>query len=303
MYRTEARRTILLTLSLSLWALIGRAQDPLPCRFVHELVTLRVPLPCEDTLRFYLDTGGIDALYRSGRRRICPSKHQDHLVVAESAVSNGIPWPAGLELQRIKESERGWDGMLGRGWFREGRWCFDYAGGTLTPVAGDKVPAGERIPLGRHQAANTAGPMLRIPVTIDGDTTQLLFDTGARFIDESSVPRATSFITDSLFTKWRGEHPEWSIIPAADHSLRPAADQIVVPMVTVGSRSIGPVVFTVRAKENFEVLSRHFMDRPVVGALGANALSQLGTFDLDMPAAQLVLIGAPAPPPMNDQLR
>ena len=66
----------------------------------------------------------------------------------------------------------------------------------------------------------------------------------------------------------------------------------------------GPLLaFTVRAKENFEVLSRHFMDRPVVGALGANALSQLGTFDLDMPAAQLVLIGAPAPPPMNDRLR
>lgn len=265
---------------------------PLPCQFEHGLITLLVPQPCQDTLRFYLDTGGIDALYRSGQRKRCspPSSERDQPnTIASCFRANGIPWPTGLELQRSRERDPGWDGMLGRGWFGTGRWRFDLGAKKLAAVTNDPMPNAETVTLGKRPSAvaGSAGSLLRIPVLISGDTVHLLFDTGARMIDDRGVPHATSFISDSLFNRWHARFPEWTVLPAMDHSLRRSADQIIVPELTIGTRTIGPVVFTLREKQNFEVLSRHFMDRPVVGALGANALVQLGAFIVDYPTAEM----------------
>jgi hypothetical protein len=287
---------LLIAAALLLGADQCRAQSstPLPCRFEHGLITLLVPQSCSDTLRFYLDTGGLDALYRSGNQKRCKNgtrmRDWSDTIVSRSR-ANGIPWPSGLALQRTKERDGSWDGMLGRAWFGEGRWAFDHPAGTLAQAPNDNSAYRSTVALGKreHPTHGTTGPLLRIPVMVSGDTIQLLFDTGARMQDDRGEMSATSFISDSLFNHWHVEHPEWVVVPAKDHSLGSPADQIFVPEVIIGTRTIGPVVFTVRAKENFHVLSRHFMDRPVVGALGANALSLLGAFILDYPGALLMM--------------
>ena len=47
--------------------------------------------------------------------------------------------------------------------------------------------------------------------------------------------------------------------------------------------------FVKREDSNFQVMSAHFMDQEIVGAIGANALSQLNTFVLDYKNEVLVL--------------
>jgi hypothetical protein len=268
----------------------GQEATLLPCQFEHGLITLLVPQPCIDTLHFYLDTGGIDALYRSGRRKRCKAvqgARHGHSKKTISPLDSRVPWPTGLELIRTKELDGPWDGMLGRGWFNGGRWKFDYSAGTLAqaPTTDNLFTATVELGKREHPASGSIGALLRIPVVVSSDTVQLLFDTGAQFEDEHGAVHATSFITDSLFNSWHARYPQWPVLRGSDHSTRPASDQIIVPTLTIGDRTIGPVVFTVREKVNFQVLSKHFMDRPVVGALGANALEQLGAFILDYPDA------------------
>lgn len=66
-------------------------------------------------------------------------------------------------------------------------------------------------------------------------------------------------------------------------------DIIIVPSMYVGHQKIGPVAFTRRADSNFNSMSTYFMDEPIVGALGGNALSQLGSFIVDYQSEQIIL--------------
>lgn len=70
----------------------------------------------------------------------------------------------------------------------------------------------------------------RVPVTIDGETLDLLFDTGA-----------ASFIAASAFEKWRAKHPNWRVIERAENGSGEA--MIEVPQVTIAGYTArrGPV--------------------------------------------------------------
>jgi len=178
------------------------------------------------------------------------------------------------------------DGMLGQSWFAERVWTFDYPGGRLWWRAPGDVPgvdASHRVSLGFpvNRQGGRAANFPRIQVTVDGETLDLLFDTGATVLltdaalqalgDGRPAARATSFITRSTFERWHQRHPDWRVIEDADKNL-PGAALIEVPEVEVAGYKVGPVGFTTRPDKNFHEYMSRMMDKQVEGALGGSAL-------------------------------
>jgi hypothetical protein len=148
-----------------------------------------------------------------------------------------------------------------------------------------------------------------VDATIDGETYAFLFDTGAT-VDLSDTAlsiigdggpheRATSFVTASVFDKWRGKHPNWRIIEGAD---RTAGGECIieVPQVTIAGHTVGPVWFTRRADSNFHEYMSQWMDRRVEGALGGTLFKYFAvTADYPGSRAYFRLAGPPGAVPSN----
>ncbi|MBJ6765069.1 hypothetical protein JGU66_30265 [Myxococcaceae bacterium JPH2] len=179
-----------------------------------------------------------------------------------------------------------WDGMLGQAWFAGRVWTFDYPNQKLWLRAPGDVPtvdASHRVSLGfptnAEGARETNFP--RIQIKVDGETLDLLFDTGASVLltqgaqdalaDGRPADRATSFITRSVFERWHQHHPEWRVVEDADRRV-PHSSLIEVPSLEVAGHTVGPVWFTTRADPNFHQGMSQFMDKTVEGALGGSAL-------------------------------
>jgi hypothetical protein len=123
----------------------------------------------------------------------------------------------------------------------------------------------------------------RIPAEIDGETIDFLFDTGATNIlseevlkqigDDRPANRATSFLTRSMFEKWRGKHPEWRALDNIKTLSGKA--MIEVPRVTIGGFTVGPVWFTVQSDFAFHSYMAQWMDKQTEGALGGSVLHYL----------------------------
>jgi hypothetical protein len=106
-----------------------------------------------------------------------------------------------------------------------------------------------------------------------------LFDTGATNIlsdealreiaDSGAANRATSFLTESIYNKWREKHPEWRIVKV---KTRTGRAMIEVPSVSIAGFNAGPVWFTVQSDRAFHEYMAQWMDRPTEGALGGSAL-------------------------------
>ena len=170
------------------------------------------------------------------------------------------------------------------------------AGSLWKLVAADKVPEGATtVPLG-FRTDSTGKRVLSFPriiAVVDGDTLQLLFDTGATgFLSPQAVAalgdsapsvRATSFITSEVLTRWRQRHPDWRVLDNADQTI-PGMRMIEVPRITVAGSTVGPVWFTERPDRNFHEFMSQFMDRRVDGALGGNAF-RFFRITVDYPAA------------------
>ena len=92
----------------------------------------------------------------------------------------------------------------------------------------------------------------------------------AQISDGAPAQRATSFITESVFSKWQRRHPDWRVIERADQTLE--MPMIEVPEVTVGGYTVGPVWFVVRPDRNFHEHMSQWMDCRIEGALGGSAL-------------------------------
>ncbi|MBU8899107.1 hypothetical protein DRW03_34910 [Corallococcus sp. H22C18031201] len=180
-----------------------------------------------------------------------------------------------------------WDGMLGQAWFAGRVWTFDYPQQKLWLRAPGDVPtvdAAHRVSLGFPTTAEgiRQANFPRIQIKVDGETLDLLFDTGASVLltkgaqdalaDGRPADRATSFITRSVFERWRQHHPEWRVVADADSRI-PNSFLIEVPSVEVAGYTVGPVWFTTRADPNFHQGMSQFMDKIVEGALGGSALS------------------------------
>jgi len=256
-----------------------------------------------DTLRFYTDTGG--GLFLLGRAadRIGAG---DSAGVRPSALAadSTFPDPLGAPEGRVPvfrpegDREAEYDGMLGQAWFADRVWRIDYVSETLElleeGLAADSDP-GSRVPLA-FRTDSTGARALSFPrmrVAVDGDSLDMLLDTGATWVltdsawalfgEEGPDRRATSFITTEVFERWRERHPDWRVIPSADRTVS-GMSMIEVPEVMVGGHAVGPVLFTQRPDAAFQEYMAQFMDRPLDGALGGNAF-RFFTLTIDYPEA------------------
>lgn len=269
----------------------------LPAVFKNNLVSLSIPLNT-DTLLMYTDTGGKNFLYRSGIQKLDTRRSKVNLWeksnIENLLIERNIPIPYLKEIYFINDKSSIYDGMLGREWFADKIWEFDYENKTLKnlefPVK-QTENSGQIVKL--HFKSDASGNhsyhLPRIQIIVKSDTLSMLFDSGAQaFLSVEAQQElkknelvATSFISASIFEKWRKIYPEWPIIKGGDLSFGEKADIIIVPEIQIGERTLGPVEFVSRADSNFEVMSSFFMDEEIEGALGGNALFRLRKFVVD----------------------
>lgn len=298
------------------------AQEPtpgnpveLPVRYDDHRFYVRPVLAGGDTLEFYTDTGGGEMMiYPEVVRRLGlrpDTALTDGRPIASVAFPGfrpgaGIPTGGGRTPGRlivfpphplVSSAEHG---FLGQGWFSGRVWTFDYPGRKLLLRApGDlpQTPPEHRVPL--FFKTDSAGARVldfpRIRVLVDGDSLDLLFDTGAttvvadsvvaRLADGRPARRATSFISESVAARWRQRHPDWRVVQGAEHPTGLA--MIEVPRISVAGHEVGPVWFTYRLDRSFSQFMSPLMDRAVVGALGGTAL-QYFRVTVDYPGAVAV---------------
>jgi hypothetical protein len=176
------------------------------------------------------------------------------------------------------------DGFLGNGWFADRVWLFDYPDRRLALLPDGTAPrrmGGATVPLAfRSGNPRAAQKMGRVRVAVDGDSLDLLFDTGATTVltdsalasigDGRPASRAASFVTRSVFDRWHARHPDWRVVLRGERGTD--ADMIEVPAVDAGGVRSGPAWFTARPDRNFREYMAQWTDRPLDGALGGSAL-------------------------------
>ena len=292
----------LVALAAPLGAVYAQEAPPseLPARLVGDRFYVHPVTQRGDTLTLFTDTGGglwlaSDAVARLGLpTKVVGIQGTDtvrSVMLPAFQPGRGIPTPLGREggalfvfpSSQLSGMGNGWTGMLGQEWFYGRVWTFDYPRGKLLVHASSAtVPSdpAHTVPLAFRRNGNTAANgFARIRVAVDGDSLDMLFDTGAtqRVADSTAArlggpagERATSFITTEVFDRWRKRHPDWRVVPNADEL--PGMAAIEVPRVSVGGFDVGPVWFTQRPDRSFHDYMAQWMDRPTDGALGGSAL-------------------------------
>jgi hypothetical protein len=273
-----------------------------------------------DTLLLFLDTGGgANMLYPQALERVGIGaewlrEDGDSMQVAQLPAFSIGAWiplpgaasPTGDRLMVVapqSSSRDAGDGMLGRTWFANRVWRLDYLAHTLVLLR-DESPGSastqdshdaHRVQLGfqSDSAGQRTTHFPRVRVEVAGDSLDLLFDTGATVDltdaawatlrgDGAPRERGTSFIVQSVFERWRREHPDWRVVEHADQ----VSDMpmIQVRELRVGGHTVGPAWFTMRPDKNFREFMSQWMDRPVDGALGGSVLRNFRV-TLDYPGA------------------
>jgi hypothetical protein len=207
-----------------------------------------------------------------------------------------IPTPLGTDSGRLFVASRkhddflhsNQDGMLGQQWFAGRVWTFDYPGRRLLWRAPGDLPKHDvknevKLAFQTSGSGRRLANFARIPAEIDGETIDFLFDTGATNIlseevlkqigDDRPANRATSFLTRSMFEKWRSKHPEWRALD--NIKTLSGSAMIEVPRVTIGGFTVGPVWFTVQSDSAFHSYMAQWMDKQTEGALGGSVLHYL----------------------------
>jgi len=269
-----------------------------------------------DTLTLFTDTGGGLWLASDAVARLGLSARVEGVQGADTARSvalpafragAAIPEPLGQAGGRLfvfpssqaRDLGADWSGMLGQSWFYGRVWTFDYPRQKLIlHPSSASVPrdAAHTVPLAfkRDSAGRAVNAFPRIRVVVDGDSLDMLFDTGATARVPDSVvaqlggprgERATSFITTDVFERWRTRHPEWRVVANADAV--PGMSAIEVPRLSVAGFDVGPVWFTQRPDRSFHSYMAQWMDKPTDGALGGSAL-QYFRITVDYPNAVAV---------------
>lgn len=278
----------------------------IPAVFEADRIYVRPVTTTGDTLVFYTDTGGgANMLYAPTVERLDPPRER---MPANGDSVTTVPWPDWNPEASIPRPARSTGpmgerllvvpfeghaammqdatdaGFLGRLWFADRTWTFDYPAEELLLRPPGDLPAHEgaqRTDLGfqTDSAGRRTTHFPRIQVVIDGDTFDVLFDTGATMVltaealeaigDGGPSRRAASFISAAVFDAWRSEHPDWRVIERATGM---EADLIEVPRVEIAGTGSGPVWFERRDTGTFEDGMSRWMDRSIVGALGGNAL-------------------------------
>jgi hypothetical protein len=286
--------------------------QPLPVRFIGDRPYAAPVSARGDTLLLFLDTGGgANMLYPRSRARLGLAAEwvrdgNDSVrfaalppFIAGAAVplpGAASPWGERLIVMAPGDSADRTDGMLGRTWFADRIWRLDYPDRRLSLLDHGTSSSGDahRVPLGFQvdSAGRRTTHFPRIRVAVDGDSLDLLFDTGATVSltdgaltalsgDGGSRERGTSFIAASMFARWHQRHPDWRVVEHADGLLD--MPMIQVPEVRVGGYAVGPAWFTMRPDRNFHEFMSQWMDRRVEGALGGSVL-RFFRVTLDYPA-------------------
>ncbi len=286
----------------SVMALPSRPAVELPARFVADRIFVDVATRGGDTLHLYTDTGGGLLLLREVAQR-AGIEDSSSVALREIAADTTFPEPLGMPDRRVPivQPPPGggipFEGMLGQAWFADRVWTFDYPARKLLlhEAAPPPEPGAHTAPLGfrTDSSGKRESSFPRIVAVVEGDTLQLLFDTGATgnlsasalaaIGDSAPAVRATSFITKEVLDRWRERHPDWRVIDNADQIV-PGIRVIEVPRIDIAGFTVGPVWFTERPDANFHQYMSQFMDRRVDGALGGNALSFFRV-TVDYPAA------------------
>jgi hypothetical protein len=325
-----ADRLVILIIVMSLTGQVrtGEAQSSpnirsspqvMPARYDEHRYIVTPVTEAGDTLYLYTDTGStLDMLFPAAIERL--GLVTDSLIQGTDTLrfatlppfrpAASIPFrSAHPVLQRavlVVDSiyfAYGTDGILGQHWFDGRVWTFDYPGHRLLLRPAGDLPRHSpehRVPLGFQHDSN-GRPTVHFPrirVLIDGETVDLLLDTGAMtqltanglaaLADGRPARRAASFVVRSVFERWHRRHPQWQVIESADQLGNVMFPMIKVPAVEVGGFTVGPVWFTVRRDKDFEHFSR-WMDRPIVGAFGGSGLHYLAV-TVDYPGSVAVFV-------------
>jgi hypothetical protein len=207
---------------------------------------------------------------------------------------------ADLKPGEVPEFMKQYDGLLGQQWFAGRVWTFDYPGRRLLWRAPADLPAHDiahEVKLGFRTSASGKREtnFARLPVKVDGEAVDFLFDTGATNVlpdkvlqaigDGGPAERGTSFLTRSQFEKWHKKHPEWRALE--DVKTLTGSAMIEVPEVVIGGLAVGPVWFTVQPDRAFHSYMASMMDKPTEGALGGSAFYGL-VITVDWPNAVAV---------------
>lgn len=187
------------------------------------------------------------------------------------------------------------DGMIGQQWFADRVWTIDYLNQEFhLGCTRDDFSNGQSCPLAfmTDEKGKRLVSFPRIQATVDGETIDFLFDTGATVFlsdkvyniigDGGPQIRGTSFITASVFERWKRNHPDWLTYDDADELLNES--MIQVPEVEIAGYKVGPVWFTRRADTSFHDYMSSFMDRKIDGAIGGS-LFQYFSIVVDYPNA------------------
>ena len=193
------------------------------------------------------------------------------------------------------------DGQLGWDWFADRIWTLDYPGQKLwlqsqglppSPAEAHDVQLGFAVDAGGRRIRQVP----RIGVEIDGESWNMLFDTGATaWINETALQsvgdhgpaeRSWSLMWQTVIDGWRARHPDWRYVADADRVSH--ASMILVPVVRIAGFDVGPVWFgsLAHAITNPPATppDAPITQRQIVGTIGGNALSHF-VIDLDYPAA------------------
>lgn len=274
----------------------------MPARFEAGRIFLDLAVRGGDTLVLYTDTGGGLFLYGHAVDRI-DWDDSEGFRLGDLALDMTFPEPLGTPGASLPifrpdgVADSSYDGMLGQAWFADRIWTFDYPSQKLLlhKSAPSLSPAIRTAYLG-FRTDSTGARVLsfpRISTVVDGDTLEMLFDTGATLYPTAEAltflgggvayARATSFITTDILNRWRTRNPAWRVVPDADDRVTGMA-MIEVPDLWIAGFKIGPVWFVERPDANFHEFMSQWMDRRVDGALGGNVF-RFFRITVDYPAA------------------
>lgn len=304
--RSNWTRRSILAAGAGVAALPAMAEDSggprtIPTAFEENIIFATPVSTTGQTMKLLTDTGGGTFLLATATTRLGLDARAEKITAGESEMTvtpfpefrpdAWIPnpvqgdgrmpvYPAEGEVKSFVD--RGWDGMLGQAWFGNRIWTFDYPGKRLSLHATVPAPAAgaREVPLAfQRRDGRRSSHFPRIQAEIDGQTLDLLFDTGAQSpLTPAAVAamggtanfRGSAFITRTVFDGWRARHPDWLVVPAGEAGM--GSDLIRVDNIRVAGFDTGPCWFAARADRNFTEWMSQWMDKTIVGALGGAAL-------------------------------
>lgn len=240
----------LLVFNLSLFA-----QQQLPATLKDGRFYLKIPSVAGDTVLGFCDTGGgYTAIYEHVIKRLglgnnvksvsiegeqtryLPAKDviHDQTIPLPEIIVNYKPFISESFFQVADDKEgTGFlkyvphDAFLGQFFYIHHAWTFDYLKGKLlinTPITKTDINT-QVLGFKKDKSGNKRFGHPSMKIMVDGKSIDVLFDTGASFLlseagktglHTAQASAGGSFIAQSVFDRWRKDHPEWKIIERAN---------------------------------------------------------------------------------------